>query len=240
MPARQWSRASPWSKSKLPKHPKSSSRPQEGAWAATIARRMHDSLQRTAQLTLHGEIDAAALVATREELRRRQELDRVGYNDIIMHAVAHVLPHHPRLNATLEEDIISIWESINLGVAISVTDGLMVGVVRDCQERSLISLMTEVRRVSEAARAGRIAMADVLGGTFTVSNLGSFGVDFFTPIVNPPQVAILGIGRIRPSGVLGASLTIDHRAVDGAPGGEFLSDFRSLLEDPARLLALSA
>jgi pyruvate dehydrogenase E2 component (dihydrolipoamide acetyltransferase) len=203
---------------------------------AAIARRMHESLKNSAQLTLHGEIDAGALMAAREELRRRPGLDRVGYNDIILYAVARSLPQHPRLNATLEDDVISVWESINLGIAISVPDGLMVGVVRDCQERDLASMMAEVRRLSEAARAGRMAMADALGGTFTVSNLGGFGVDFFTPILNPPQVAILGIGRIRPSRLLGASLTIDHRAVDGAPGGEFLSELRSLLEDQARLL----
>lgn len=203
---------------------------------AVIARRMHDSLQKTAQLTLHGDVDAGPLVAAREELRRRPGHEGIGYNDLVLHAVARTLPRHPHLNATLEDNVISLWQSINLGVAISVPDGLMVGVVRDCQDRDLASLMAEVRRLSDAARAGQLAMADALGGTFTVSNLGAFGVDFFTPIVNPPQVAILGIGRIRPTGVLGLSLTIDHRAVDGAPGGEYLAELRSLLEDKARLL----
>jgi pyruvate dehydrogenase E2 component (dihydrolipoamide acetyltransferase) len=198
-----------------------------------IARRMHESLQTTAQLTLNTDVDSAALVAFRSKLRENSEYATVTYNDLILLAVARTLPAHERLNATLEADQISIWESINLGLAVSLDEGLMVPVIQECGEKTLSEIAAAARDLAARAREGRLGMADVLGGTFTVSNLGAFGVDHFTPIINPPQVAILGIGRIRLK--LTLSLTIDHRAVDGAQGGQFLSALSAALEDPASL-----
>lgn len=198
-----------------------------------IARRMTESLQGSAQLTLNSELDARPLVAYRGQLRERIEYSEVTYNDLIVLAVARTLPAHQRLNATLEGNAISIWESINLGIAVSLEDGLMVPVIQECGHKTLAEIAAAVRDLSTRARGGRLGMPDVLGGTFTISNLGAFGVDHFTPIVNPPQVAILGVGRIRQT--LTLSLTIDHRAVDGAQGGQFLSALATALEEPATL-----
>lgn len=198
-----------------------------------IARRMHESLQTGAQLTLNTEVNPERLVAFRGKLREESDYATVTYNDLIVLAVARSLPAHQRLNATLEGDLISIWESINLGIAVSLDDGLMVPVIQECADKPLTEIAAAARELSGRAREGRLGMADVLGGTFTVSNLGAFGVDHFTPIVNPPQVAILGVGRIRQK--LTLSLTIDHRAVDGAQGGQFLAALAARLEDPATL-----
>jgi pyruvate dehydrogenase E2 component (dihydrolipoamide acetyltransferase) len=200
-----------------------------------IARRMTESLQGSAQLTLNSELDARPLVAYRGQLRERSEYAEVTYNDLIVLAVARTLPAHQRLNATLEGNAISIWESINLGIAVSLDEGLMVPVISECGEKTLAEMAAASRELAGRARQGRLTMPEVLGGTFTVSNLGAFGVDHFTPIVNPPQVAILGVGRIRNGERLTLSLTIDHRAVDGAQGGHFLSALATALEKPATL-----
>ena len=200
-----------------------------------IARRMTESLQGSAQLTLNSELDARPLVAFRGELRKRPEYPEVTYNDLIVLAVARTLPSHQRLNATLEESAISLWESINLGIAVSLEEGLMVPVIPECGEKTLVEISAASRDLAGRARQGRLKMPEVLGGTFTVSNLGAFGVDHFTPIINPPQVAILGIGRIRNGERLTLSLTIDHRAVDGAQGGQFLAALAGALEDPAAM-----
>lgn len=201
---------------------------------ATIARRMTESLQSSAQLTLNRELDPRPLVAFRRRLREGREHSEVTYNDLILLAVARTLASHLNLNATLEGNQISFWQSINIGVAVSVEAGLMVPVIQDCGDKSLGQIAATARELAERARAGRLGMSDVLGGTFTVSNLGAFGVDHFTPIINPPQVAILGVGRIREDR-LTLSLTIDHRVVDGAAGGQYLSSLAAALEDPATL-----
>jgi pyruvate dehydrogenase E2 component (dihydrolipoamide acetyltransferase) len=200
-----------------------------------IARRMTESLQGSAQLTLNSELDARPLVAYRTQMRGQSEYSDVTYNDLIVLAVARTLPAHQKLNATLEGNAISVWESINLGIAVSLDEGLMVPVIQECGEKTLVELSATSRDLAVRARQGKLTMPEVLGGTFTISNLGAFGVDHFTPIVNPPQVAILGVGRIRNGERLTLSLTVDHRAVDGAQGGQFLAALAGALEDPASL-----
>lgn len=196
----------------------------------TIARRMTASLQEMAQLTLHRTLDPAALLDARDWLRRAG----LTVNDVIAGAVVGALQTCPAVNATLEDGVIQRYGDVNLGVAVAVDGGLVVPVLEDAQRMSLAELGAESRRLAERARAGDLLPEEMIGGTFTLSNLGAFGIDGFTPIVNPPQVAILGVGALRARG-LGLSLTIDHRALDGVPGAEFLARLATTLESPDAL-----
>jgi pyruvate dehydrogenase E2 component (dihydrolipoyllysine-residue acetyltransferase) len=185
-----------------------------------IARRMTESLQEAAQLTLHREIAADHLV----QFRNDSSLDpRPSINDLLLAAVARALAEHPEVNATLENGTISRWRRVHLGTAVAVPGGLVVPVIRDADQLSLPALCSEANRLQGLARTGGLTIPDLEGGTFTVSNLGAFGIDSFTPIINPPQVAILGVGRIHREHMT-LSLTIDHRAIDGVPGAQFLDD----------------
>jgi len=209
-----------------------------------IAERMTQSLQTMAQVTLHTEVDATELVKLREQLK--QEFD-LTYTDLIIKAVAKALKEHPLLNATLVGDEIHLLEEIHIGMAVALEDGLLVPVVRDADKKSVQEIAQETRRLAQGAREGTLTVDEVTGSTFTVTNLGAYGVDGFTPIINPPEVAILGVGRIveKPAvhegqivrrSTMVLSLTIDHRIVDGAPGAEFLRTVREILESPYRLL----
>jgi pyruvate dehydrogenase E2 component (dihydrolipoamide acetyltransferase) len=199
---------------------------------AVIARRMTQSLQAMAQLTLHRDVEATQLVQFREAFAPEA---RPSINVLVLAAVARVLARHPAVNATLEAETISRWRSVHLGMAVATDGGLTVPVIRDADQLSLAALGKEAARLGQLAREGRLTMADLQGGTFTVSNLGGIGIDAFTPIINPPQVAILGVGRVR-NGSMTLSLTIDHRALDGAPGARFLQDLADVLEDPSGYL----
>jgi len=207
--------------------------PLEGVRAA-VAKRMHESLLSTAQLTFHRTVDAGPLVAHREALRGGSHPD-VSYTDLIVLAVSRTLPHHPRLNATIDSTAISEWASVNIGIAVALDEGVMVPVLFDCQDADLPALIAERRRVVEVVRSGTARARDLLGSTFTVTNLGAYGVDMFTPVINAPEVAILGVGRITPRSELSLSLTVDHRAVDGAPAGRFLTELAEFLECPQRI-----
>lgn len=195
---------------------------------AVIARRMTESLREMAQLTLHRRVETGPLERRRAALPPET---RPSVNDLMLEAVASVLPKHPSLNATLEESTIHRWRTVHLGIAVSVDDGLVVPVIRNADRLSLAELRAEAARLGRVARAGELTMAEIQGATFTVSNLGSFGIDAFTPIINPPQVAILGVGRI-DRGSMTLSLTIDHRALDGVPAARFLDDVAKELEAP--------
>ena len=217
-----------------------------------IAKRMHASLQSTAQLTMTREVEMDRAVALRKELV--DWLQPLGepvpsYTHLVVAAAAAALPAHPELNATLHDDHLELHERIDIGVAVAVEGGLMVPVVRAVPELALRRLAGETARLAEAARGGKLALTELEGATFSVTSLGMLGIDAFTPIVNPPNTAILGVGRLRravawtdddqprPAWRLTLSLTIDHRAVDGAPGAEFLATVPAALEHPVRLLA---
>ncbi len=214
-----------------------------------IADRMTASLRDTAQLTLIADVDATALVALRDMLVVAAKVyghRPPTYTDLIVSIVARILRDHPRLNsslATADGGALEVaeWQEINVGVAVALDHGLVVPVIRDADRKPLQAISQEVAALAEAARAGRLDADSLQGGTFTVTNLGQMEVDAFTPILNPPQAAILGVGRIakRPAVVGDAlavrsmvtlSLTIDHRIVDGAPGGAFLRDVRRAIE----------
>jgi pyruvate/2-oxoglutarate dehydrogenase complex dihydrolipoamide acyltransferase (E2) component len=216
----------------------------------TIARRMHASLQEMAQLTHGYEVRMDAVVSLRDRLKQEwadSELPVPGLNDFLMKAAALALREHPLLNATVREDGIHLLDGIHLGFAVAVPGGLMVPVIEDVVTLPLPEIARRSKALARAAREGRISPAQLEGATFTVTSLGGYGVDFFTPVINPGNVGILGVGRLRDgvewvddrplrTRVLTLSLTFDHRAVDGAPAAEFLRTVDELLTKPLRLL----
>lgn len=210
---------------------------------ATIARRMHDSLSNMAQLTLHTEVDVTELVVLREKLKTQMLLT---YTDLIVRACALALRQHPRLNATLEGETIRLLPQVNIGLAVALDDGLIVPVIPQADQRSLSDLAQTRIRLVERARTNQLSKEEISGGTFTITNLGNYDIDAFTPIINPPEAAILGVGRIvekvvihqgkiAQRAMLTLSLTFDHRLVDGAPAAAFLQTVKRLLEAPEQL-----
>lgn len=166
----------------------------------------------------------------------------VSFTDIVVWAAAQTLVKHQRLNGHLIDDALHLYSRVHIGLAVALDGGLVTPVIRNADAQALTQLAVERRRVASLARAGRLQVEDLSGATFTITNLGGYGIDAFTPIINPPEVGILGVGRIRAVGpahyretalahecVL--SLTFDHRALDGAPAALFLADLCSLLED---------
>lgn len=211
-----------------------------------IGDRMSGSLREMAQLTITVEADITRLVARREALKA--EGTALSYTALVARAVVLSLAHHPYLNAALEGDSIRLHSKINLGIAVNLDEGLVVPVIQDAGRRPVAELTAEVKRLGDLARRQALVVADSSGGTFTITNLGAYEVDVFTPIINPPQVAILGVGRIKErAGVvdgqvqvcktLWLSLSFDHRIVDGAPAGAFLKEVRSQLEMPEELFS---
>ena len=209
----------------------------------TVARRMQHSLQTSAQVTLVTEVDVSALVQLREELKPELGLT---YTDVIIKAVALALKEHPRLNAWIQEEQLQLVQDIHIGMAVALDEGLIVPVVRNADRKSLREIAQETGRLAQRAREGTLTREEVIGSTFSVSNLGMYGVDAFTPIINPPEIAILGIGRINEKLVrvlrgaewhhmMTLSLTFDHRAIDGAPASAFLQTIGKHLEQPAGL-----
>jgi pyruvate/2-oxoglutarate dehydrogenase complex dihydrolipoamide acyltransferase (E2) component len=203
-----------------------------------IARRMLESLQTTAQLTSILELDVDAVVSWRE----RSE-PRVSYTTIFAALVAQALRRHPLLNSRIADDAIEVLADVNVGFAVNTSDGVIVPVVREVDTLGLAELDTVVSELTERARGGTLTLAELDGGTFTLSNSGNARVDITTAIINPPQAAILWLGRIRerPAAHQGAvvvrptvqaCLTYDHRIVDGVPAAEFLGT----LEDLCRTL----
>ncbi len=214
-----------------------------------IAERMHTSLQEMAQLTLGMSVAMDEAAKLRGQLIQEwtEEGIRPSYTDLVVRAVAKALARHPRLNARISKGGVELLPEVHIGVAVALDEGLLVPVVRDAGRLPLKEIAVETARLAAAARAGALGPDDLSGGTFAVTALGMHGVEFFTPIINPPNVAILGVGAIRP--VTGweadrpvqrqemtLSLTIDHRAVDGAPAASFLGTVRDLLEAPYRML----
>ena len=211
-----------------------------------VAERLTESLQTMAQVTVAREVDAGGLVARRAALAAGFEAAtgvRLTYTDLLVEIVARLLHDHPLLNATLTDQGIVCPDAVHMGVAVALEDGLIVPVIRDAASRPLAEIAQDRAELAAKAQAGTLSLDEVEGGTFTISNLGSFGADAFTPIVNPPQCAILGVGRIvdkpvavagrvevRPMGWL--SLTFDHRIVDGAPAARFLQELGDRLGAP--------
>ena len=215
----------------------------------TIAERMHASLANSAQLTLDMEVEMDDAVKLRTQLVAEWEAQgvRPGYTDLVMLAAARALPRHPRMNSALIDGAIVGSEAVHMGMAVALDEGLVVPVIHHAAGKDLETIAQESSLLAERARAGALSLDDVQGGTFTVTSLGMYGVDGFTPILNAPQTGILGVGRIY-EGVswegetavkrrrMRLSLTWDHRVIDGAPAAQFLATVREYLEAPYRLL----
>ncbi|MBR5721668.1 MAG: 2-oxo acid dehydrogenase subunit E2, partial [Clostridia bacterium] len=208
-------------------------------------------LSERAQLTLNTSFDATEILAYRAKVKEGREklgLANITLNDIILFAVSRVLPNHKDLNANFFEDRIVYYKHVNLGVAVDTPRGLMVPTVFGADTLSLSDISTASKKLQDEAKSGTVNPDLLKGGTFTVTNLGSLGVESFTPVINPPQTGILGVdnittrvklvnGEVKPYQAMGLSLTFDHRALDGAPAAKFLSDLVSALENFSLLLA---
>jgi len=208
-----------------------------------ISERMLTSLQSTAQLTLNTSADASNLLACRESLKsssQKKRLNKININDFLLYIIANILPKFKKMNAHFLGDKILEFEHVHLGFAVDSPRGLMVPIIHNAHLLSLEEISQEARRLSTACQEDTILPDELNGGTFTVTNLGTMGIESFTPILNIPQVAILGIGSIYLKPVmkddevkfiphLGLSLTFDHRAVDGAPAAKFLQELNKLI-----------
>ncbi|MCG6878838.1 MAG: 2-oxo acid dehydrogenase subunit E2, partial [Deltaproteobacteria bacterium] len=216
-----------------------------------IFERMHQSLQQSAQLTITTEAEAGEMVRVRKLLGAgpEDEAIKVSYNAILLKLLAMALEAYPRMNASVVGDEIWEWESVNLGVAVDVEEGLVVPVIRDANKKSVVAIQAELNDLAARARSKKLMPNDLQGGTFTLTNLGFLDVDAFTPIVNPPESGILGVGRIVEKPVVSngeikigkrmvLSLTFDHRIIDGADGGRFLKKLKTYIEKPYILMAV--
>lgn len=219
----------------------------------TIAKSMTNSLTSMAQLTLNSAFDATDVMQYRAQLKKSAEalnLPNITLNDIVLFAVSRTLLAHKDLNAhLLEGDTMRRFNHVHLGVAVDTPRGLMVPTIRYADMKSLAQISAEAKALAKKAQEGNISPDELSGATFTVSNLGAMGIESFTPVINPPQTGILGVGtlmtRVRDNGgelkayqAMGMSLTFDHRALDGAPAARFLKDLCKNLEAFRVLLAM--
>lgn len=218
---------------------------------STIAKRMHASLQEMAQLTLHMDADFDDVLEHRDDLKDREDLkdrDAVpGITDYLVAAAGRAIARHRYVNSQIVDNGIAELPDVHVGLAVAIPGGLMVPVIRDADRRSLFEIAVDSKRLAGAAREGRLQLEDLEGGTFSVTALGMYGVDGFTPVINPPNAAILGVGRLRNDVVvkkkgkihtvtrLTLSLTWDHRVFDGAPAAEFCRTIVEILRDPDSL-----
>lgn len=217
-----------------------------------VAQRMFQSARTVPRVTHTTEADVTETVRMRQSLVARAESRgeiRPSYTDVVVKIVAQALREHPRMNARLAEEQVELLEAVNVGVAVSVPEGLTVPVIHGADSKSIGTIAGESRDKIERARAGALTNEDLTGGTFTVTNLGTYEIDAFSPIINLPEAGILGVGRIieKPAAVNGQitirsmmylSLTFDHRIIDGAPAAAFLRTLKHYLEQPYELLAV--
>ena len=213
---------------------------------AVIAARMHASSMVTAPVTLTTRADATDLVHLRSRLVERTDEVRPSYNDIIIAACSVAISEHPDIILQLNDDELVRPERINIGFAVQAPEGLIVPVIQDADKRTIVDLARESKRLADGVLRNRLNPTDLEQGTFTVSNLGTEGIDAFTPIINLPESAILGVGAIRPSvevvdgapavvSMIALSLTFDHRVIDGQPAARFLKRVVEILEYPYEL-----
>jgi len=217
------------------------------------AQRMTESFTSTPHFYLTIEAKATKLVELRERLLPIVEEKagvRLTFTDILIILVAKVLRDHPLANASWEKGRIRIWKEINIGLATAVEEGLIVPVIKKADEKGLAQVAIERKELADKAAQGKLSLEELEGGTFTLTNLGMFGVDEFGAIINPPQSTILAVGRIaerpvveegevvaRPT--IRLTLSLDHRVLDGAEGARFLSDLKTLMEEPENAPILS-
>lgn len=213
-----------------------------------IAKSMHASLANMAQLTLNSSFDATGVLAYRAKVKENGEalgMANITLNDMVLFATAKTLAQHKECNAHFLDEFIRVFDDVNLGVAVDTERGLMVPTLAAAQKLTLNEVSIRAKALIKETQSGAISPDKLTGGSFTVTNLGSLGVESFTPVINPPQVCILGVDsvvyRVKADGstypAMGLSLTFDHRALDGAPAARFLKDLCKNLEQFELLLA---
>ncbi|PAK32822.1 dihydrolipoamide acetyltransferase family protein [Bacillus safensis] len=216
----------------------------------TIASRMMESLQTSAQLTITMKADVTKLTALQSELNEtaaaRHNM-KLTMTDFVAKAVVLSLLEHPAMNSQYQNDRVETFEYVHLGIAAALDHGLAVPVIRHAEKLSLIELAKSIKSYGKKAREGRLLHDEIEGSTFTITNLGAYGVEHFTPILNPPEAGILGVGKadhmpvyhgneLCKGTILPLSLTFDHRVLDGAPASQFLSTVKAYLENPVSIL----
>jgi pyruvate dehydrogenase E2 component (dihydrolipoamide acetyltransferase) len=215
-----------------------------------VARRLVESMQAAPHFYLTVKVDADPLLALRADLNRRLADDgvKLSVNDLLVKACATTLRARPALNVSWGGDKLVRHRRVHVGIAVAVEGGLIVPVIRDADTKAVSHIAREAKELAARARAGRLRPEEFSGGTFTVSNLGMFGISQFTAVINPPEAAILAVGTTEPElalregevvsrQVMRLTLSIDHRAVDGATGAEFLQHLKRIVEEPLRVLA---
>jgi pyruvate dehydrogenase E2 component (dihydrolipoamide acetyltransferase) len=215
-----------------------------------VGDRMAISASTAPHVTLNTEVDMAKVIEIRnlllEKIKSRTGY-RLSFTEIIIKSVAYALKAHPMLNASLNGKQIDLHSDINIGLAVAIPNGLVVPVIRNVDKKGLAELTEESKKLAKNARENRLNSDDLTGGTFTISNLGMYAIDSFTPIINQPESGILGVGRIREQVVsingaievrpqMSLSLSFDHRVIDGAPAAHFLTDLKEILENPYELM----
>lgn len=215
-----------------------------------IAARMFDSLQNSAQLTITMKVDITDLKLfqkqTVETLQKAYE-NKLSLTDFIARAAVLSLQQHPQMNSAYIDETIQVYQHIHLGMAVALEKGLVVPVIRDANNCTLIELSRKIKTLAQKARQAQMASEEMQGSTFTITSLGMYDVEFFTPILNPPETAILGVGKASDTPIysgeqlvrrtiLPLSLTFDHRVVDGAPASAFMQTLKKYLEEPITLL----
>ena len=197
-------------------------------------------------VTANLSVDMSAMKGYREQLKAKEI--KVSYTDLLVKFIAKALTEFPLLNCSVEDNKIIYKHYVNMGVAVALDNGLVVPNVTDADKKSLTEISAEVKELAKLAREGKLPMEKLKGGTFTITNLGMYGIESFTPIINQPEVAILGVttmedravvrgGEIVIRPMMTLSLTFDHRVVDGSVAAEFLQRVKALLENPALMLA---
>jgi pyruvate dehydrogenase E2 component (dihydrolipoamide acetyltransferase) len=215
----------------------------------TISRRLVESIGPVPHFFLTIDVDMSRAVEARERINRTMERDgvRISFNDIVLKSVAMALARHPECNAHWGGDHIRRFNQVHLGVAVAVEDGLITPVIRDAERKGMAAISAEVRELSKRAREKRLKPEEYTGATFSVSNLGMFGIESFTAIINPPEAGILAVGALEERAVVvdGAvvvqprmrmTMSCDHRVIDGAQGARFLETLRRILEEPLSAL----
>lgn len=208
----------------------------------TIAQRLSESYREAVHVTVHRDVDAEPLLDAADAADAAHD---VGVIDVLLQAVSATLSAHPSFNATFADGTHTIYEEHNVAVAVSLDAGLVTPVLSSLEEQSIAAIARDRRTLTDRVRAGNYSMSDFRGGTFTVSNLGPLGTDSFTPIIDPPQVAILGVNRIRDRATVvdgdvearpevGLDLSFDHRVVDGADAARFLGTLAEEIADGSR------
>ncbi|RFS82857.1 2-oxo acid dehydrogenase subunit E2 [Actinomadura spongiicola] len=212
------------------------------------ARRLTESKREAPHFYLNREVDAEPLLAFRATLNEALAPAKVSVNDLVVKAVATALREHPAVNVSYTEENLLFHKRVHVGIAVAVEDGLLVPVIKDADRKSVSQIGQETRELAGKARDGKLTLAEMSGGTFSVSNLGMFGVDSFSAVINPPEAAILAVGAVRdepvvrdgqvvPGKRMTVTLSVDHRATDGATGARFLDRLATLLQNPLLIVA---